>query len=150
MQHMREFIDNENLIAGLTHLVSFAMLQLHKSYKPQALPKQPIVDQAKTPNAWNSLMSQEKLNLVTGPTVLAVVQDMLERNVKNDTVENLRIELSQKTSYLVTITNILDSQVFKNDSLSQSADAFHLVIFGWLVKAYRFFDSHRHLDKDVQ
>lgn len=50
--------------------------------------------------------------------------------------------LQSDPKYLVALTELLCSQVFHSESLQQLSDAFYLVVYGWLVKAYRFFKSH--------
>jgi len=57
--------------------------------------------------------------------------------------------LTNKPDYLTALTELLRSEVFVCESLQQLGDAFYLVIYGWLVKAYRFFNRNG-LDTEVE
>ena len=41
-------------------------------------------------HAWNILMNEANLTQVTGPTVLAIVQESIECNKKEDEIEKMR------------------------------------------------------------
>jgi len=55
--------------------------------------------------------------------------------------------LNKNSQYLVTMTELLGSQVFQNDGLQAMNDAFYLVIYGWLIKAYRFYSEMQMRDE---
>ena len=93
-------------------------------------------------------MNAENLSQVTGPTILAIVQDAIEHKKRDEAVEKMRTALCRDSQYVVTLTEVLRSQAFHSESLSSMNEAFYLVIFGWLVKAYRFFEAE-HLAKEI-
>ena len=55
--------------------------------------------------------------------------------------------LEQDDKMLVAIHELLRSEVFSSPELSSMCNAFYHVIYGWLNKAFRFFE---HIQKDDQ
>lgn len=94
-------------------------------------------------------MNEANLTQVTGPTVLAIVQESIECNKKEDEIEKMRKAICKDSQYIVTLTEVLRSQAFHSESLSYMMEAFYLVIFGWLVKAFRLFEANN-LAKEIE
>ena len=112
------------------------MLQLHHNLLKKGGNK-PVIT-AQNAQAWKLLMDPDNLSQVTGPIVLAVVS---ETQVADEDVKKMTKSLERDAKLLVAITALLRSEVFRCDTLQSMNDAFYLVIYGWLNRAHRFFES---------
>jgi len=138
------------VIDGLTQLVCLTMLQLHKSFRFNERREGGPVVTPQTGHAWNLLMNEEKLSQGTGPVILAIVQESIESHLNDNTVQRMTSVLEKDPTCLVAMTELLRSQVFHSVKTQQMTDAFYLVIYGWLVKAYRFFTKAKLLGEVEQ
>lgn len=79
-------------------------------------------------------MSENTLSQVTAPITLAIL-------ASTDSREDAIGRMKRKTSdYAMTaIRELLGSEVFLSDELQPMNDAFYLVLYGWLIKAFGFF-----------
>ena len=73
--------------------------------------------------------------------------DAFELRDNQDAVSKMTKRLEQDDKMLVAIHELLRSEVFSSPELTSMCNAFYHVIYGWLNKAFRFFE---HIQKDDQ
>ena len=83
---------------------------------------------------WNMLVSENSLSLVTGPITLAI---LASTDSRDDAIARMKRKISDLA--MTAIRELLCSEVFLSDELQAMNDAFYLVLYGWLIKAFGFF-----------